>query len=180
MDGQHPDLTHMIGSLRRYATALVGNRDEADDLVQECLTKVLARASAAGELDGIRNLKAYLFTVLHHAYVDHVSARARSRNVVSVRDVYWQLSVSPSQSDHMELNDLQKALYGIPPAHREVILLVGLEGFSYKEAASVLGVPVGTVMSRLSRGRERLRRSLQDEPAEEAHPATGREVRDAS
>lgn len=179
MDGHDPDFGPLIASLRRYAMALVGNRDEADDLVQDCLTKVLARTEASGSLGRIRNLKAYLFTVLHHVYVDHVSARVRSRNVVSMRDVFWQLSVAPSQGEHMELNDLQKALNSIPPAYREVILLVGLEGFSYREAAAVLGVPVGTVMSRLSRGRERLRRSYKDEPMEEAHQVEV-EVRNAS
>jgi len=158
--GGAPDLVEHIGALRRYARALAGNVTDADDLVQECLARVLARMRAWRE---VRDIRAYLFTTLHNVFID---ARRRSRNAgieVPIDDANGHVVVpmhlvSPaSQLARLEVRDMLNALGRIPGEQREVVLLVGLEGMSYIQAAAILAIPIGTVMSRLSRGREALR-----------------------
>lgn len=149
-----PALTHYILSLRRYAIALVGNREDADDLVQECLARALARTVAWNQ---VRNVRAYLFTILHNLYVDRAGSRKNAGIVVPIETAEAQLSTPACQEQALRLRDLERALRLLPEEFRQVVLLVGMEGMSYRDAATALGVPVGTVMSRLSRGRETLR-----------------------
>ncbi|MDX6751608.1 sigma-70 family RNA polymerase sigma factor [Geminicoccaceae bacterium 1502E] len=152
----HPDdvLAH-VAALRRYALLLAGDASDADDLVQECLLRVIAHTRAWRP---VRDLRAYLFTTLHNVFVDG-HRRRRTRNTeVPIETVLADLVAPPRQTKWMEVRDMVAALGEISPEQREVVLLVGLEGMSYLEAANVLGIPVGTVMSRLSRGREALRR----------------------
>lgn len=149
-----PALSHYILSLRRYAIALVGNREDADDLVQECLARALARTVAWNR---VRNVRAYLFTILHNLYVDRASSRKNAGIVVPIETAEAQLSTPACQEHGLRLRDLERALRLLPEEFRQVVLLVGMEGMSYRDAATALGVPVGTVMSRLSRGRETLR-----------------------
>jgi RNA polymerase sigma-70 factor (ECF subfamily) len=144
-------VTRHIGELRRFAISLMNDPVAADDLVQESLAKALTKVRGATD---IRNLRAYLFTTLHHTFVDWYRSRG---NNVCLDDVLWEPSWNGSQMDRMKLRDLSRALRQLPPEHREIILLVGLSGLSYKETAEVVGVPIGTVMSRLCRGREALR-----------------------
>jgi RNA polymerase sigma-70 factor, ECF subfamily len=147
-------LGHVAG-LRRYALLLVGDASDADDLVQECLLKVIAQARAWRP---VRDLRAYLFTTLHNVFVDgHRRRRVRAAEV-PVETVLGDLVAPPTQTAWLEVRELAVALRKLPAEQREVVLLVGFEGMSYLEAADVLGVPIGTVMSRLSRGREALRR----------------------
>ncbi len=141
---------------------MAGNREEADDLVQECLTRALARTKAWSE---IRNTRAYLFTILHNVHVDRVIRNQRRGAVVPLDVVENKLSSRANQEDSLRIRDLERALRVLPEDYRQVVLLVGLEGMSYREAATTLGIPVGTVMSRLSRGRETLRQLM----ANEAH-----------
>lgn len=149
-------LEHIPG-LRRYARALAGNTAEADDLVQECLSRALARRQKAAE---IRNLRAYLFTILHNAHVDRLTERRRWNYAVP-DEALENLTARPApQLGFLELHDLADALERLPEEQRQAVLLVGYEGLAYKEAAEVLDVPIGTVMSRLSRGREALRRMM--------------------
>lgn len=154
------DLVEHVGALRRYARALAGNPADADDLVQECLVKVLAQMRAWRE---VRDLRAYLFTTLHNVFID---ARRRQRSTgieISIDDTSGRMAlpshmvVPASQVARLEVRDMLSALGRIPGEQREVVLLVGLEGMSYLQAAEILGIPIGTVMSRLSRGREALR-----------------------
>lgn len=148
------DLVTHVGALRRYARALVGNPVDADDMVQECLTRVLAQMRAWRE---VRDLRAYMFTTLHNVFVDN-GRRKRSAGVeVPIDDVVGRLSTPATQNVRLEVRDMMDALAQLPREQREVVLLVGMEGMSYLEAAEVIGVPIGTVMSRLSRGREALR-----------------------
>lgn len=149
-----PDIVEHIGALRRYSRALVGNRADADDLVQECLTRVLAQMRAWRE---VRDLRAYLFTTLHNVFVDNGRRRKSAGTEVPIEDASARLVVPATQSIRLEVRDMIAALGELPREQREVVLLVGMEGMSYIEAAQVLGVPIGTVMSRLSRGREALR-----------------------
>lgn len=155
---REPDLSaeivNHVGALRRYARALVSNPADADDLVQECLTRVLAQMRAWRE---VRDLRAYLFTTLHNVFVDTGRRKRSAGNEVPIDDVVGRLSSPATQHVRLEVRDMMDALAQLPREQREVVLLVGMEGMSYLEAAEIVGVPIGTVMSRLSRGREALR-----------------------
>lgn len=155
-----PTLTLHVAALRRYAYALERNREEADDLVQDCLTRAIARTKAWSE---IRNVRAYLFTILHNLHVDHVSRGRRAGTAVPLESVEHKLMTHPSQEESLRIRDLERALRVLPDDYRKAVLLVGLEGMSYQEAATTLGIPIGTVMSRLSRGRETLRQLMATE-----------------
>lgn len=153
--------THITG-LRRYALLLVGNSVDADDLVQEALAKVLAQLQRWNE---VRDLRSYLFTALHNVHIDHTRRNARFRQSIPIDDAISLLTTPATQQKRLELRDLSVALGKLPLDQREVVLLVGFEGMSYGEAAATLGIPIGTVMSRLSRGRESLR-SMTNRPAQ--------------
>ena len=153
-------LEHIPG-LRRYARALAGSAADADDLVQECLSRALARRQQASD---IRNLRAYLFTILHNAHVDRLAERRRWNYAVP-DEALENLTARPApQHGMLELHDLAEALERLPEEQRQAVLLVGSEGLAYREAAEVLDIPIGTVMSRLSRGREALRRMMNGAP----------------
>ncbi len=148
---------HML-DLRRYARALIKDPHDAQELVQECLLRALSRPPPFWQ--GIHNPRAYLFTILHNIHVDRLAARQRAGTQVDLDDVVTYLSHPAPQPVALELRDLQRGLAELPNEQREAVLLIGLEGMSYQEAAEVLQVPLGTVMSRLSRGRKALRRSM--------------------
>ena len=156
-----PALSAHVESLRRYAYALAGNREEADDLVQECLTRAIAKQRPWSQ---IHNTRAYLFSILHNVNVDRLSGRARSGPTVALELVENVLSSPAIQDSALRVRDLERALRLLPDDNRRVVLLVGLEGMSYREVADTLDIPVGTVMSRLSRGREQLRKLMSAEP----------------
>ena len=105
------------------------------------------------------NLRAWLFTIMHNQHVNNVRHSAREGITVDLADAAT-LTAEPVATTRLELRDLERALDKLPVEQREVILLVGLEGMAYEEVAEVLGVPVGTVRSRLSRGRDALRRLM--------------------
>jgi RNA polymerase sigma-70 factor, ECF subfamily len=145
-----------IPRLRRYARALTRDVVRADDLVQSCLTRAIAKQHLwqAGT-----DLRAWLFTILHNQHVNDVRRSAREGNKVELTEAP-QLTVQSNAIPSLELRDLETALGKLPPEQREVILLVGLEGLAYEECATILQVPVGTVRSRLSRGRDQLRQLM--------------------
>ena len=145
-------------ALRRYALLLVGDTHDAHDLVQEALARVLARTRSWTR---VRDLRSYLFTTLHHVFIDAMRRRRHLSQTVEVDAIVDRLAVPAGQLDRLVWRDFVRALATIPTEQREVVLLVGVEGMSYAEAARVLEVPIGTVMSRLSRGREALRRLTQ-------------------
>ncbi|MEX1153152.1 RNA polymerase sigma factor [Parvibaculum sp.] len=162
------DLDEHIRHLRRYARALVGHPEDADDLVQESLRRALTYANSERET---ANWRAYLFRILHNVRADHLARKARDREV-PIDDYAGELACPAAQHGIMAVQDMERALGLLPTEQREVVLLVGLEGLTYREATDVLDVPIGTVMSRLSRGREALRRILAD-------PDTGMGLDDA-
>lgn len=142
--------------LRRYARALVGRAGEADELVQECLVRAISRARLWRR---IRDPRAYLFAIMHNAYVDWLAGRRRQQRYIELQlTVVARSTCTEAQTTAVELKDLERALLCLPAEQREVVLMVGLEGMTYQQTAEALGVPIGTVMSRLSRGREALRR----------------------
>src|SRR4029079_7855756 len=103
------------------------------------------------------DLRAWLFTILHNQYVNQVRRGVREGTAIALSETEPLLTRAPHQGKRLELRDLERAIAKLPEEQRAVILLVGLEGLHYEEVAEVLGVPVGTVRSRLSRGRDALR-----------------------
>jgi RNA polymerase sigma-70 factor (ECF subfamily) len=158
-----------IGRLRRYARALTRDVVAADDLVQDCLTRALDKLHLWQEGT---DLRAWLFTILHNQYVNHVRRAVREGAVVGLSETEPLLTRAPHQGKRLELRDLERAIARLPEEQRSVILLVGLEGMRYEEVAEVLDVPVGTVRSRLSRGREALRRLMGMVPEDDIDTAT--------
>jgi RNA polymerase sigma-70 factor (ECF subfamily) len=167
----HKRIENEIPRLRRYARALTRDVSGADDLVQDCLARALARIHLWEEGT---DLRAWLFTILHNQYVNHVRRSAREGSAIGLSDSEPQLTSRPNQGKRLELRDLERAIARLPDEQRTVILLVGLEGMRYEEVASVLDVPVGTVRSRLSRGRDLLRHLMGMVPEDDDLPAVRR------
>lgn len=157
------EFSQHIVSLRRYARYLTRNGDDAEDLVQDCLVSAIAGAHT---LRSGAPLRPWLFRIM---YANHVAGwRRRSRSPID--EPHGELPDAPvaaAQESAVELSDVMRALDTLPDAQRDAIALVALEDMSYDEAAAVLGVPVGTLMSRLFRGRTSLRRAL-DNPGQTA------------
>ena len=149
-------LEEQIPRLRRYARALTRDFSRADDLVQSCLVRAVAKQHL---WEPGTNLRAWLFTILHNQNVNDVRRAVREGNTVELGEAP-QLTVQGNAIPSLELRDLERAIGKLAPEQRQVILLVGLEGMAYEEAAAVLNVPVGTVRSRLSRGRDQLRQLM--------------------
>ena len=149
-----PLLEPQIPRLRRYARSLTQDISRADDLVQSCLVRALAKEHL---WQRGTDLRAWLFTILHNQHVNDVRRLVREGTVVSVEDVAPNLAAAPSAGIALELQDVEQAIAALPREQRTVVVLAGREGKRYEEIAATLGVPVGTVRSRLSRARARLR-----------------------
>jgi RNA polymerase sigma-70 factor (ECF subfamily) len=143
-----------IPRLRRYARALTRSSDRADDLVQDTLLRALTKLHLWQPGTDIR---AWLFTIMHHQYVNRVRREMREAGTVDVEHISSTLVATTDPTARRQLVELDRALAQLSAEQREVLLLVGLEGMDYENVAEILGVPIGTVRSRLSRGRERLR-----------------------
>ena len=153
-------IDEQIPRLRRYARALTRDPRRADDLVQNTLLRALAKQHL---WQPGTNLRAWLFTLMHNQYVNDVRRSAREGQTVEIDTMSNGLTATTDPTASRQLHELRRALAQLPDEQREAILLVGLEGLSYAETAAILAVPVGTVRSRLSRGRDNLRR-LMDMP----------------
>jgi RNA polymerase sigma-70 factor, ECF subfamily len=146
------DLIAVIPNLRAFAVSLCGNPDRADDLVQETLVKAWANLDSF--VEGT-NLPAWLFTILRNFYYSEY--RKRRREVAdSDGAIATRLATAPAQNGHMDLLDLHGALQQLPSDQREALILIGASGLSYEEAASICGCAIGTMKSRVNRGRNRL------------------------
>jgi RNA polymerase sigma-70 factor (ECF subfamily) len=167
------DLLAWVPRLRRYARALAGNRDDADDLVQDTLERAWTRASL---WRNVGDMRAWLFSIMHNLHVDE-RRRGRLATVAADEDTP-EVAIAPTQGERLAVRDLQAALDRLAPEQREVVLLVALEDMAYADIAATLGLPIGTVMSRLARGRERLRTLLADTSApHSATPPAGETLR---
>ncbi len=146
----------VIPRLRRYARALTGDTARADDLVQDTLERALAKRHLwrAGS-----DLRAWMFTIMHNVFVNQVRAQPAEANVTLDADAL-AVPARSSPLDMLEVADIDAAIRRLPGEQREVLLLVAIEQLSYAEAAHVLEIPLGTVMSRLHRARERVRVTL--------------------
>ena len=147
-----------IPRLRRYARALVGDRYVADDLVQDTLERAwnkfyLWRPGS--------DLRAWLFTIMHNVFVNQ--ARRRRHEIEQALEEMPAVAVRGMQAEQLELRDVDRALRALPVEQREVVLLVAVEQLTYEEVSRALDIPIGTVMSRLSRARERMRLLLGDQ-----------------
>jgi RNA polymerase sigma-70 factor (ECF subfamily) len=154
---QEAEIVACIPSLRRYARGLTPDRERADDLVQDTLERAWGKFSMWQKRGAVR---AWMFGIMHNLFVDRLRAQ-RSTPEDSAGDALPEAPQRATQSDRLEIVDLDKALQRLPPEQREVLLLVAVEELTYREVATALGVPIGTVMSRLSRARERLRAELE-------------------
>lgn len=152
MEADSAQLINCIPRLRRYARGLISDRTGADDLVQDTVERGLLKLSSWRRGSDMR---AWLFGIMHNLHVDQMRKPAVPTVVL---DDDTPMPFAPaSQSDGLELRDMESALKMLPVEQREVLLLVALEEMTYDEVAATLRIPLGTVMSRLSRGRERLR-----------------------
>lgn len=145
-----------IPRLRRYARALIGERAAADDLVQDTIERGWSRISSWRPSTDMR---AWLFSIMHNLHIDQL--RRPSITTVELDDETPMPSIHAPQADRMQLRDMESALKTLPAEQREILLLVALEEMTYEEVSTTLGIPVGTVMSRLSRARERLRAQME-------------------
>jgi RNA polymerase sigma-70 factor (ECF subfamily) len=145
-----------IPNLRRYARALVGDRDGADDLVQD----TLERAVRKFHLWRPGDLRAWLFSIMHNVFVNQLKSRKIAPEVEIDEAM---IAAHIPTVDSVDVLDLQRALLCLAAEQREVVLLVALEDMTYADVSKSLGIPIGTVMSRLSRGRERLRKLMNGE-----------------
>ena len=161
-------LENEIPRLRRYARALTRDASRADDLVQSCLVRAIAKQHL---WQPGTDLRAWLFTILHNQHVNDVRRAVREGVVVPVEDVTPVLTVASNAGASLQLRDLERAIASLPEEQRQVILLVGLEGMRYEEVATILGIPIGTVRSRLSRGRDMLRELMDMKDANAERPA---------
>jgi RNA polymerase sigma-70 factor (ECF subfamily) len=156
-----PELVAAIPRLRRYARVLTGEATRADDLVQETLARAWEkrRLWAAGS-----DLRAWLFTIMHNVFVNQRATARRDARNLSLDDedngVARELAVHPNQQFHVELSEIARELARLPAEQREVLVLAAVEEMRYEEIAALLAIPVGTVMSRLSRARDKLRRAM--------------------
>jgi len=162
----HPELLAAIPRLRRYARVLVGDASKADDLVQD----TLARAWEKRRLwEAGTDLRAWLFTVMHNLHINQLATIRRDAATTSLDDdttgAAWQVPVRANQQDRVLLLEVIRQMERLPAEQREVLVLAAVEEMRYDEIAVVLSVPIGTVMSRLSRARERLRRLVAEPSA---------------
>jgi RNA polymerase sigma-70 factor (ECF subfamily) len=169
-------LIAQLPALRRYARALTGNPAMADDMVQDTIERALRQWEGLRETN---RLGSWLRSILHNLYIDEMR-RSRSRGYEQeVSELADDLALSTPAHDKSVALDFVRAIDSLSVEHRQVLLLVGLESKNYRDIADELGIPIGTVMSRLARGRERLRSALEGERSRPrtSRPLEARELR---
>jgi RNA polymerase sigma-70 factor (ECF subfamily) len=151
-------LIALLPEMRGFARFLVRQRAEADDLVQEAVVRALA---ALPQFQEGTNLRAWVFRILRNAFYEQ-ARRRRTEQFAIAQNFDEEEARDPAQSSHLELSDLQRALFRLSPTLREALVLVGAQGLSQEDAAVVCGVPVGTMRARVSRARAQLAEVMQD------------------
>lgn len=159
-------LEPLIPGLRRYARGIARDATLADDLVQDCLERAIARWH---QRLPDRSTKAWLYAILHNLAVDRGRVMARQGRSVAIDETTQAAFATPAAQDQaLRTGDILAAIALLPDEQRAVLILIGVEELSYADAADVVGVPIGTIMSRLSRGRDRLRELLEGQDARPA------------
>jgi RNA polymerase sigma-70 factor (ECF subfamily) len=151
-----------IPRLRRYARYLARETDRADDLVQECLVRAISKVDS---WTPGTNLRAWLFVILRNCHINEIRRGQRTSLIGETNAEYDVIPTPAGQEAHISLLEVRDAYLNLSEEHREVLLLVAIEGLQYEEAAEILEIPVGTIRSRLSRARQALRDALDDGPA---------------
>lgn len=160
------DLLGLVPHLRAFARGLCGGRpDQADDLVQE--TVMRAWSARSGYAHGT-NMKAWTFTIMRNAFLNNLR-KSRRETELDPEVAENTLVQQPNQEGVVHMNDLQRALDKLPEERREALLLVGAGGFAYEEAAQICGVPVGTMKSRVARGRAQLQELMEPPAMDPSH-----------
>ena len=156
----HRQISALLPDLRGFARFLTRDAVTADDLVQDTLVRALA---AIDQFQPDTNLKAWLFTIQRNAFYEQARRRRRESQVMSER-LPDPDSTAPNAALRGEVADLQRMLFKLPPLLREALVLVGAQELSYEQAATICGVPVGTIKARVSRARNQLARALAADP----------------
>lgn len=156
IDDLGEQIVALLPRLRRFARSLTGNVQDADDLVHVAIERALSRSE---QLRPDSSLAAWMFGIVRNAWIDEARARSR-RNRVFAPEELGESVADPTGHHHADVISVQGAMARLPDEQREVVGLVLIEGLSYKEAAEVMNVPVGTVTSRLARGRDALQAML--------------------
>lgn len=152
-------ITVELPHLMRYARALKRNPELADDLVQGTVERALAHLH---QFKAGTNMRAWMFTIMHNLHVQDIRRLSRAADTAPLEPgIENRHAAPPSQDAHLAARDLARALEVLPDEQRSVIFLVCLEDMTYNQAAEILGVPIGTIMSRLARGRDRLRQLVE-------------------
>jgi len=149
-------LIELLPRLRRFARTLTQHRDDADDLLQIALEKAITRHA---QWDVNSRLDSWMFTIIRHAWIDEIRVRRRQGTHIDL-DTMVESADASQRDDRVEMLAVQQALARLPEEQRIAVSLVLIEGLAYKEAADVMGVPIGTLTSRLARGREALQKML--------------------
>ena len=162
MDDLIAEIEPMIPALRRYARGLLHDAIGADDLVQDCLERVIAHWHRRRNDDA----RAWVFTILHNLAINRLRQASHRGQHLAFEDINEDvLAHRPTQEDGLARSEIMSAVDKLPEEQRSVLLLISVEDLSYAQVAEVLAIPIGTVMSRLSRGRERLRQILENPTA---------------
>ena len=150
-------LNECLPALNRFALSLTKNQDRAADLVQDSVERALRKAHL---FDG-KNMRAWLFTICKRVFLNDIRRqKTRGRSIDFTEATHDKLALKQSQDLQMHCRDLEHAFARLPKRDQTILSLIAIEGLKYEETASELGIPVGTVRSRLSRARQRLRDSL--------------------
>ena len=144
-------------SVQRTARRLVGNRADADDIAQEALLRAIVYVRDGRKVE---NWRGYLNRIVRNVIADDYARRKRQGPVVDLDDVQGSLGVLPNQYQRHRVHEMQDAIDALPEQQHDVVQMIAVDGMSYRAAADQLGVPVGTVMSRLYRGRESLKMTM--------------------
>ncbi|NQV55154.1 MAG: sigma-70 family RNA polymerase sigma factor [Rhodospirillales bacterium] len=151
-------LKDALPHVMRYARALTRDPDLAEDLLHDCVARALDKLH---QFQAGTNMRAWLFTILHNIHLQNLRGASRRPRTDQLDDeISGRIGVDGDQDDKLAIRDFDRALARLPEDQKQVILLIGLEDMSYQETATILDIPVGTVMSRLSRGREKLRNDM--------------------
>ena len=154
------ELEQCIPALRKYAYTLVQQQNDADDLVQDCLERALSKRILWRKGSSMR---AWLFTMLHNLYVNQVRSNIRKPKILSDIETLSHTH-EPNQTDTL-IDDISYCMKQLPDTHQQILFLVVVEGFTYKEVSKIMNIPVGTVMSRLSRSRDTMQKVMNGEKA---------------
>lgn len=160
-------LLAQLPNLRRYASALIGNPTMADDLVQDTIERALRQSE---QLIDNKRIGSWLRRILHNRYIDELRrGRNKEQDISELAD---HIELSTRDIDRTTIRDFVKAMNALSVEHRQILLLVGLQELSYRELSQELDIPIGTVMSRLARARDRLRRAIEKESSSPTHPSS--------